>query len=127
MTTMTMTPSLEPLPWCTLNRPLWIRNPVSQSMTRSVFFFQSCLPPLSESFHTRARCKISQFVISDGAWNCGRKSGVSKVNCEKLESIAVRTCACRTPAACARSIYSVRDCTTNDDSKRIASRRHWHD
>ena len=29
---------------------------------------------------------ISQFVISEGAWNCGRKSGVSKVNCEKFES-----------------------------------------
>ena len=63
MTTMTMTPSLEPLPWCTLNRPLWIRNPVSQSMTRSVFFLQSCLPPLSESFHTRAKCKIRIMIL----------------------------------------------------------------
>ena len=40
---------------------------------------------------------ISQFVISEGAWNCGRKSGVSKVNCDKFESITVR--ACRSPVA----------------------------
>ena len=66
---------------------------------------------------------ISQFVISEGAWNCGRKSGVSKVNCEKFESITVRARAVRLPHA----VYSVHDCTTNDDSKRIASRRHLHD
>ena len=66
---------------------------------------------------------ISQFIISEGAWNCGRKSGVSMVNCEKFESVTVRA-----PRICLlHAIYTVRDCTTNNDSKRIASRRHWYD
>ena len=45
---------------------------------------------------------ISQFVISEGAWNCGRKSGVSKVNCEK-NRVNHRT---RVPFAC-RTQYTV--------------------